>query len=122
MVTKLVLNLLSSGDFKDERTAIFVLLQFCFFARFEEMSKLTKECVHVIAPSHIKIIFPSAKNYNSWDAKTSWVSGNQGGKVDPVKLVRTYLEKILDNVSWLFPNFRLGKKKSYHFYQHANYV
>ena len=112
LVSKLVLNLLSTGDFKDERSAIFVLLQFCFFARFEEMSKLTKECVHVIAPSHIKIIFPSAKNYDSWDAKTSWVSGNQGGKVDPVKLVPSYLEKIPDNVTWLFPNFRLGKKKS----------
>ena len=115
LVAKLVLHLLSSGDFKDERTAIFVLLQFCFFARFEEISKLTKECVHVIAPSHIKIIFPSAKNYDSWDAKTSWVSGNQGGKVDPVKLVQSYLEKIPDKVTWLFPNFRLGKKKSISF-------
>ena len=65
--------------------------------------------------SHIKIIFPSAKNYDSWDAKTSWVSGNQGGKVDPVKLVQSYLEKIPDKVTWLFPNFRLGKKKSISF-------
>ena len=53
LVSKLVLNLLSTGDFKDERSAIFVLLQFCFFARFEEMSKLTKECVHVTHQDHL---------------------------------------------------------------------
>ena len=112
LTSKLVLQLLSSGSFKDERTAIFVLMQFCFFARYEEVAKLTKECVHVIPPSHVKITFPSAKNFDSWDAQTSWVSGNQGGAVDPVKLIKVYMDKLPVNVVWLFPNFRKGRKNT----------
>lgn len=112
LTSKLILELLSSGSFKDERTAIFILMQFCFFARYEEIAKLTKDCVHVIPPSYVKITFPSAKNYDSWDAQTSWVSGNEGGAVDPVKLIKAYINKLPEHVVWLFPNFRLGRKKS----------
>ena len=115
LTTKLILQLLSSGSFKDERTAIFVLMQFCFFARYEEVAKLTKDCVHVIPPGHVMITFPSAKNYENWDAQTSWVSGNEGGAVDPVKLIKDYMTKLSGNIKWLFPNFRRGRKNTISF-------
>lgn len=111
MVTKLVLNLLRSGSFKDERTAIFILLQFICMARYEEVSKLQKAFVEFVPSGHMKIYFPSAKNYEVWDAKTCWAAGNEGGLIDPVKLIQDYLKKLVGPVKWLFPSFRLGKSQ-----------
>ena len=109
LVSKMVFNLLSSGTFKNERTAIFILLQFICMGRYEEVAKLEKTCIEIVPPGHLKILFPSAKNYEKWDAQTSWVSGNKEGTIDPVQLVRDYMKKLSSQVKWLFPSFRLGK-------------
>lgn len=111
MVSKLVLNLINSGSFKDERTAIFILLQFVCTARYEEVAKLQKSCIEFTPSGHMKILFPSAKNFEVWDAKTCWASGNAGGLIDPVRLVQSYLKKLSGNVSWLFPSFRIGRNQ-----------
>ena len=89
LVKKIVLKLLNSGSFKDERTAVFILLQFLFMGRFEEMSGLTKSCVTFLPQGHIQVFFPSAKNYEKWDAKTAWVKGNAGDAIDPLKIVQS---------------------------------
>ena len=111
-VKKLVIKLLSSGSFKDERSAVFILMQFIFMARFEEMSKLTKSNVSFVPGDHIKIVFPSAKNYEKWDPKTAWAAGDTGGSIDPVKILKSYLAKLPKKIEWLFPNFRKGKQGS----------
>ena len=111
-VKKLVTKLLSSGSFKDERSGVFILLQFIFMARFEEMSKLTKSNVSFVPGGHIKIVFPSAKNYEKWDPKTAWAAGDTGGSIDPVKILKSYLSKLPKKIEWLFPNFRKGKQGS----------
>lgn len=109
MVTKLVLFLRKSGSFKDERTAMFLLIQFICMARYEEVAKLQKSCIEFIPSGDMKIYFPSAKNFEVWDAKSCWAAGNAGGLIDPAKLMRDYLKKIPDQSTWLFPSFRLGK-------------
>ena len=111
MVTKLMLTLIKSKSFKDERTAIFILIQFICMARYEEVAKLQKSCIEFVPSGHFKIYFPSAKNYEVWDAKTCWAAGNEGGVIDPVKLIQDYLSKLSGNVNWLFPSFRLGKNQ-----------
>lgn len=115
LVKKMVLKLLSSGSFKDERTAVFILMQFCFFARYEEIARLEKSHVK-ISEGHLEVYFPSAKNYDKWDAKKSWIASNDGGAIDPVKIVKLYIAKLPENQTWLFANFRLqGKFKKISF-------
>ena len=109
MVSKLVLNLLRTKSFKDERTAMFILLQFICMGRYEEIAKLEKSFIEFVQDGHLKIYFPSAKNFDVWDAKTCWAAGNSGGLIDPVALLRKYLNKLSGQVKWLFPSFRLGK-------------
>ena len=112
LVAKLIPALLKSGSFKDHRTAIFILVQFICMARFEEVAKLEKQFIEVVPPGNLKILFPSAKNYNVWDAKTCWAAGNTGGFIDPVSLIQDYLKKLSSQVTWLFPSFRIGKEQS----------
>ena len=114
-VKKLLSKLLSSGSFKDERTAVFILLQFIFMARFEEMARLSKSNVSISSEGNIQIIFPSAKNYEKWDARTSWAQGTTGGEIEPIKIVQGYLAKLSVKVNWLFPNFRKGRKGKINF-------
>ena len=114
LIRKMVLNLLSSGSFKDERTAVFLLMQFCFFARFEEIAKLKKSHVKINEGS-LEVYFPSAKNYDKWDGKKSWIASNEGGAIDPVKIIKLYIAKLPEKPAWLFSNFRLGKFKKISF-------
>ena len=117
MVAKMIPKLWSTGSFKDKRTAMFIILQFLCMGRFEEVAKLEKSFIEIVPPGNLKIYFPSAKNYEVWDAKTTWVAGNQDGLIDPVKIARDYLKLLPSEVKWLFPNFRLGKKKSIVFFK-----
>ena len=111
MVSKMILNLLKTGSFKDERTAMFILIQFICMARYEEVAKLEKAFIEIVPPGHLKVYFSSAKNYNVWDAQTCWAAGNEGGLIDPVLLIQNYLKKLSTEVKFLFPSFRVGKNQ-----------
>ena len=112
-VFSLVSTWLSSGDFKDERSAVFILTQFLLFARYEEVAQLKKTSIKYLESGDLEISFAQAKNYNLWDCKTSCIAKNSGGGFDPVQVIKSYVEKISTNNSqWLFPNFRKGKQKS----------
>ena len=110
----LVSNWLKSGEFKDERSAVFILCQFLLFARYEEIAHLKKSSVRKLASGDLEIEFSQAKNFNSWDAKTSLIAKNTSG-FDPVEIIMSYIEKLPSSSpqsQWLFPNFRSGKGKS----------
>ena len=66
-IVALVQHLLSSGDFKDERTAVFILTQFVLFGRFEEISKLKRSNVKILASGDLEVLFQEAKNFNAGD-------------------------------------------------------
>jgi len=83
-----------------------------FIIRIEEVAKLVENFIEIVPPGNLKIYFPSAKKYEVWDPKTTWAAGNKNGLIDPVKLARNYLNLLPSEVKWLFPSFRLGKKKS----------
>ena len=108
-IKAVVVSLLKSGKFIDERTAVFLLIQFLLFARFEEVASLEKSNVVFLDSGHIQVHIPRAKNYDVWDSKTSLISS--GKKFDPVSIIRTYVAKLVDT-NLLFPNFTKGKKEA----------
>ena len=102
--------LLRMGGFKNERTAIFFLLQFLLMARFEEVANLRKENVVVLDSGDMEVKIVEAKNYGSWDSQKSYIAKGKSD-FDPVSLIQTYIAK-LDGSTWLFPNFRISKNQS----------
>jgi len=106
IIKDVVVSLLKSGDFKDERTANFLLLQYLLFSRFEEIASLEKANVVFLDSGDIQVHIPRAKNFDVWDSKCSYIS--KGSVFDPVSIIRSYMSKLGDS-SLLFPNFRKGK-------------
>ena len=113
VILSLVSSWLSTGDFKDKRSAVFILMQFLLFARYEEVAKLKKSNIRFLESGDIEVSFDQAKNYNMWDCKSSCIAQNADGGFDPVQIIRSYIEDLcVSNSQWLFPNFRKGKKKA----------
>ena len=63
-VKAMVMSLLKSGDLKDERTAIFLLLQCLLFGRYEEIALLEKSNVVFLDSGDIQVNIPRAKNFD----------------------------------------------------------
>ena len=112
VVKDVVQYLLSTGNFKDERSAVFLLTQCVMFARFEETANLKVENVSMLPSGELEFRFVKAKNYDVHDARSS-IMAKGNGAFDPVKIFSSYFEKVSKlGAEWLFPNFTLGKKKS----------
>ena len=109
VVKEMVLSLIEK-DFKDQRSAVFFLMQFLLIGRFEEISKIKRENVIFREDGHVEVTILEAKNYNVWDSQKSMIAKGEGS-FDPVAIIKDYVNKIGDT-EWLFPNFRLGKNKS----------
>ena len=61
IIRKFVENLLGSGEFKDERTAVFILTQFVLFGRYEEVSKLKKKNITLLPSGDYQVLVEEAK-------------------------------------------------------------
>lgn len=111
-VKQLVEHLLSSGSFKDERSACFLLTQCILFGRFEEVSNIKVSNVNLLTSGDISFTIEKAKNFNQNDARTSLMcKGN--GDFDPTTIFLQYFRKVESLKSeWLFPNFSKGKQNS----------
>ena len=103
-----VSKLLESGSFKDLRTGVFLLLQFCAFARFEEIAQLRVEDVTFLVSGNMELHFLKAKNYDVADGQKCLIGKNPSG-MNPVSILESYMEK-LNGSQFLFPSFRLGKE------------
>ena len=115
IVKSLVIKLLESGSFKDERTSTFILIQFAAVARFEEMQNLKISNVKFLETGHMQLTFDKAKNYNVADARSCCIAKNPYG-LDPVLHLRKYLKKLNHNAStFVFPSFRIGKRNKIEF-------
>ena len=109
IIKDMVLSLLGKG-FKEERTAVFLLIQFLLFGRFEEVAKIKPENVLFREDGHIEFTLLQAKNYDVWDSQKSLISKGEG-PFDPVRIIREYATKV-ENADWFFPNFKVGKSKA----------
>ena len=103
-----VSKLMESGSFKDLRTGVFLLLQFCAFARFEEIAQLRVEDVTFLVSGDMELHFLKAKNYDVADGQKCLIGKNPLG-MNPVTIVESYMEK-LNGSQFLFPSFRPGKE------------
>ena len=105
-IKKLVLSLLDSGSFLDERSANFFLIQYTLYGRFEEVASLKRENFNFLDSGHLEVTIPKAKNFEVFDSKTSLIA--KGDDFNPVGIVKAYLSKF--DSEFVFPNFRNGKK------------
>ena len=103
-----VSKLMESGSFKDLRTGVFLLLQFCAFARFEEIAQLRVEDVTFLVSGDMELHFLKAKNYDVADGQKCLIGKNPSG-MNPVTILESYIEK-LNGSQFLFPSFRPGKE------------
>lgn len=111
-VKLLVEHLLSSGTFKDERSACFLLTQCILFGRFEEIANIKVSNVNLLPSGDISFTIEKAKNFNVNDARTSLMSKGDGN-FDPTSIFLKYFRKVQSLKSeWLFPNFSKGKQNS----------
>ena len=107
--------LLGNDSFKDERSAIFFLVQFLLMARFEEVANLKKENIVILDSGDLEVKIVEAKNYGSWDSQKSYIAKGTS-TFEPVQLIKSYISK-LDGTPWMFPNFRIDKNKRISFLQ-----
>ena len=109
IVLKLISYWQNTGSFKDERSSVFILMQFLLFARYEETANLKKENVKLLESGDLEVLFEQAKNFSVWNSKTSCLAKGSSSTFDPVQLVQSYMSKLDNSSDWLFPNFRKGK-------------
>ena len=99
---------------KDERLAMMIFLQFCIFGRFEEVQSLKVSNLEFLSSGHLKVIIPKAKNFETWDARTSYVVNNPGAAFNLVNLLSQFIAKLgYQDDGLLFPSLRsvlTGKK------------
>ena len=79
------------GEVKELRMAAMFLLQFGLMARWGDVQQLKVGQVMVLASGDLEVHVASAKNYESYAAKSSFLPSNPGGSVDVVAIVRSYL-------------------------------
>ena len=113
IIKEIVLFLMGKG-LKEERTAVFLLMQFLLFGRYEEISKIKPENVLFREDGNIEVTLCEAKNYEVWVCQKSMIAKGEGS-FDPVKIIRDYAVKI-EGADWFFPNFKVGKNKTMVFY------
>ena len=108
-IRNLVTTLLESGSFLDERSANFFLIQYLLFARFDEISKLSIENLKFLENGHLEVKIEKAKNFEVFDSQKSFISMGTDS-FEPVSIIKSYVAK-LGNAEFLFPNFKVEKKK-----------
>ena len=108
-IKKLVLNLLESGTLVDERSAVFFLVQYIIFGRYEEISSLSPSSLKFLDNGHLEVHVEKAKNFDVFDSKKSYISKGSEN-FEPVSIIKNYVSKLGDS-KFLFPNFRVEKKK-----------
>ena len=110
-VSKVALGL-NLKNFKDLRTVAMLLLQFNLMGRFSDIQRICCGEVEFVEGGHLKVKIVTAKNYESYEAMTSYIVANQEAEVFSVGIIRKYLE-FRDGAptDFLFTNFRLNKKR-----------
>ena len=104
----------SSSDVsvKDERLAVMILLQFCIFARFEEVQSLRVSNLKVLDSGHLEVVIPKAKNFENWDARSSYIANNPESCFNAVEIISNYISKLnYQGDGLLFPSLRSTGKK-----------
>ena len=72
----------------DERLAIFFLMQFNLFARFEEIAGFTKDNLKFLQNGHLEVTFLQTKKYSVFDAQKSYFSRG-GENFEPVSMIKS---------------------------------
>ena len=110
LVTHLIFNKCCS--LVDMRLACFILLEFTAFGRYVDISNLTISNIRFLPSGDMEVLVETSKNYESWDARKTIISGNKDGAFNPVSIIHSYIVRLLKISTaerFLFPTF-LSKK------------
>ena len=92
---------------KEERLAVLLLLQFCIFGRFEEVESLKVSDLKFLQSGDLAVVIPKAKNFESWDARTSYIAANPGGEINAVQIIAKYIARLgYEEDGFLFPSLK----------------
>jgi len=86
---------LSSKSKSDECLMVMISVMFCLMARFEEVSKLTTDCVKVLESGDVEVTFPSAKNYNFANSKKSFIAFCPNAEFNVAKIFSDFVNELL---------------------------
>ena len=89
-----------------------LLLQFNLMGRFSDIQRIRCGGVAFVQGGHLKVKIVTAKNYEYYEAMTSYIVANQEAEVFSVGIIQKYLEfRNGAPTDFLFSNFRLAKKR-----------
>jgi hypothetical protein len=86
----------------DECVTIMIMTMFSLMARYEEVSKLTSDCVKFLDSGDIEVTFPSAKNYNFSNSKKSFLAFCPNASYNVAQIFKDYVSSLLPGAV-LFP-------------------
>ena len=86
----------------DLSLVIMIAVMFCLMARFEEISKLTTDCINVLDSGDVEVTFPSAKNYNFSNSKKSYLAFCPQAQYNIASIFSCYVSSLVPG-SLLFP-------------------
>ena len=90
------------------RTAAFLLLQYNLMGRFTDIQRLRCGELSFLDGGHLKVHVVTSKNYEAYDAMTSFIVANPNARVYSVDIIRRYLEaRNGEPEDFLFSNFRI---------------
>ena len=90
-VSLIVEKLLEEHSTKNFRTAVMFLLQFNLMARYSDIMFLKVKELEFLDSGDLKVTVSRAKNFESFNAKSSFVAANPGGKINSVDLLKKFL-------------------------------
>ena len=107
---KLVNYLCKLKSFKSDRSGIFFLLQYLLVGRYHDVANLTLDDLVFLESGHLEVTIRTSKNFESHDARKSYIASNSAGSFDPVRVIKVYHNLMTVRKSkFLFPNFRVAK-------------
>ena len=86
---------LSLKSKSDDCLVVMISVMFCLMARFEEVSKLTTDCIKVLDSGDVEVTFPSAKNYNFSNSKKSFIAFCPNAKFNVAKIFTEFVNSLL---------------------------
>ena len=110
-MARLVLGL-NLDKFKDLRTAAMTVFQFNLMGRFSDIQNIRRGEVEELEGGHLRFKVVTAKNYESYDPRSSLIVSNPSGLIFCVGIIKRYMQaRGGSSQDFLFCNFRMKNNK-----------
>ena len=109
-VLSMVEHLCKLKTFSSDRNGVFFLMQYLLLGRYNDIAHLKIDDLTFLESGDLEVTIRTAKNYDSHDARKSFIAHNSVGRFDPVRVIKAYHGVMAaSEAPFLFPNFRLNQ-------------